>query len=340
MGSSPWRTLSNTARTVIWHPRPPHRALQPGPIAVAPTRGEAFVDAIQSGGGDIQPLGPDTRGLVWLSEKRADELHDILRSHPGIEWLQLPWAGVDAFSDVLAWLATRDAAERPVVTSAKGAYSEPVAEHALALTLACLRELPQKARAAAWQTERTGLSLFGNRVLLVGAGGVAQAIIDLLRPFRCDITVVRRDPRHAVAGASRTVGPDALLEHLEQTDVVILAAAHTSDTQAMVGVAELATLPEHAVLVNIARGPLVDTDALVEALRTGSIAGAGLDVTDPEPLPNGHPLFELPQCVITSHSADTLEMTKPLLASRVRYNTEAFVTGGSLRGVVSVEAGY
>ena len=317
-----------------------HRVVEPGPISVAPTQGQTFVQAIESGGGNVEPLGPHTRGLVWLSEKRSDELQAILREHPGIEWLQLPWAGVDAFSDVLAWLATQDPHERPVVTSAKGAYSEPVAEQALALTLACLRELPQKARAAVWQANRTGLSLFGNRVVLVGAGGVAQAILDLLAPFRCDITVVRRDPSQAVAGASRTIGPEGLLEHLDQTDVLIVAAAHTSGTEAMIGPTQLAALPPHAVLVNIARGALVDTDALVEALRSGSIAGAGLDVTDPEPLPEGHPLFELPQCVITSHSADTLEMTKPLLAARVRHNTEAFLRGESLRGVVSVEAGY
>jgi len=92
--------------------------------------------------------------------------------------------------------------------------------------------------------------------------------------------------------------------------------------------------------VNIARGPLIDTEALVQALREGQIAAAGLDVTDPEPLPDGHPLFDLPQCVITSHSADTPEMTAPLLASRVTHNVAAFVAGSALRGVVSPERGY
>ena len=321
-------------------PQVHHRALQSGPIAVEPTRGEAFVEAVTAGGGQVAPLGPDTRALVWLSEKRADELQAILDSHPGIQWLQLPWAGVDAFSSVLAQLAKKPESERPVVSSAKGAYSEPVAEHALALTLACLRELPRKAREAHWQPQRTGLSLFGNRVLLVGAGGVGQAIIDVLAPFRCDITVVRRDPSQNVAGATRTVGPDDWRELLPETDVVILAAAQTGDTASMFGAAEFDALPRHAVLVNIARGPQVDTEALADALTSGSIAGAGLDVTDPEPLPDGHRLFDVPQCVITSHSADTPEMTKPLLAARVRHNTEAFLAGRLLRGVVSVDQGY
>jgi len=317
-----------------------HRTVTPGPIAVEPTKGEAFVEAVVAAGGDVQPLSGDTRGLVWLSEKRAEELWEILQEYPGIEWVQLPWAGVDAFSEVLAELATRPESERPVVTSAKGAYSQPVAEHALALLLATLRELPQKARAAQWQAQRTGLSLFGNRIILVGAGGVARAIIDLLQPFGCDITVVRRDPSVAVEGATRTIGSDRWHEYLPECDAVILAAAQTGATRALIGQAELSQMPPHAVLVNIARGPLVDTDALVEALESGSIAAAGLDVTDPEPLPDGHALFDIPQCVITSHSADTPEMTKPLLAARVKYNTEAFLSGGALRGVVSVSAGY
>lgn len=317
-----------------------HRPVTPGPIAVEPTKGEAFVDAVDAAGGDVAPLSVDTRGLVWLSEKRAEELWELLQEYPRIEWVQLPWAGVDAFSEVLAELANRPESERPVVTSAKGAYSQPVAEHALALVLATLRQLPQKARAAHWQAQRTGLSLFGNKIILVGAGGVARAIIDLLHPFGCEITVVRRDPAVAVEGATRTVGAEQWRDYLPECDAVILAAAQTEDTRALIGQPELSQMPAHSVLVNIARGPLVDTDALVAALESGSIAGAGLDVTDPEPLPDDHALFDIPQCVITSHSADTPEMTKPLLAARVKYNTEAFLSGGALRGVVSVSAGY
>jgi len=317
-----------------------HRIATAGPIAVEPTRGEVFVEAIERAGGTVAPLGPQTTGLVWLSEKNADDLAHILDNHPGIEWIQLPWAGVDAFSEVLAHLAERPESERPVVTSAKGAYSEPVAEHALALTLACMRELPAKARAARWQPVRTGRSLFRNRVLLVGAGGIGHAIVDLLKPFEVEVTVVRRDPRVAVSGASATVGPDDWRSHLGETDVVILAAAHTQHTRAMLGAEEFRALPAHAVVVNIARGPLIDTEALVEALLAGEIAGAGLDVTEPEPLPDDHPLFGIPQCVITSHSADTPEMTRPLLASRVSYNTEAFVSGRPMRGIVSLTEGY
>lgn len=318
----------------------PHRPVTAGPIAVEPMQSDAFVKAVADGGGDVQPLGPDTRGVVWLSEKRADELQELLDKHPGVEWVQLPWAGVDAFSEVLAGLATRTEAERPVVTSAKGAYSEPVAEHALALVLAGLREFPEKARAAAWKSERTGLSLFGRHILLFGAGGVAKAFIDLVQPFAPELSVVRRDPSHAVDGATRTVGPEDWQALLPGVDVVVLAAAHTAQTEALFGAVEFSSLPPHAVFVNVARGALVDTDALTRALETGDIKAAGLDVTEPEPLPDDHRLFSIPSCLITSHSADTPEMTKPLLAERVRFNVAAFVGGTPLRGVVSVEQGY
>jgi phosphoglycerate dehydrogenase-like enzyme len=95
-----------------------------------------------------------------------------------------------------------------------------------------------------------------------------------------------------------------------------------------------------AYLVNIARGGLVDTDALVDALASGEIAGAGVDVTDPEPLPDGHPLWSEPNCIVTPHAADTPEMTAPLLAERIRLNVEAFLGDGRFIGVVDPESGY
>jgi phosphoglycerate dehydrogenase-like enzyme len=317
-----------------------HRAVAPGPIAIEPTQPDHLVDAVLAGGGDLRPLSSGTKALVWASEKHPDDLLDILSRHSSIEWVQLPWSGVDAFASVLEWLSDRPEHSRPVVTSAKGAYSEPVAEHALTLLLSCLREIPRKAREARWQPVRTGLSLFGRHVVVVGAGGVARALIELLLPFGCEITVVRSDSSEPVEGAARTVALAQLADLLPSADAVVLAAAQTAQTRHVLGREELAALPAHAVVVNIARGPQVDTDALVWALGQGEIMAAGLDVTDPEPLPDDHPLFSLPNCVITSHSADTPEMTRPLLAARIRSNVGAYVAGEPLRGVVVPERGY
>lgn len=317
-----------------------HRAVVPGPIALQPAQPEHLVAAVVAAGGEVAQLSPETKGLIWSSERHAEELWEVLRAHPGISWVQLPWAGVDAFGGVFSWIASIPEGQRPVVTSAKGAYAEPVAEHALALLLACMREIPQKARAARWQPVRTGLSLFGRHVVVVGAGGVGLAIVDLLQPFRAEVTVVRRDASRAVPGATRVVSTEDLSSQLASADAVVLAAAHTHATTQLLGIAEFEKMPAHAVVVNIARGPLIDTDALVEALREGQILCAGLDVTDPEPLPDGHPLFSLPNCVVTSHSADTPAMSQPLLASRVVHNVRAFLTGSPFRGVVGVAQGY
>lgn len=307
----------------------------PGPITILPRPEPAFARAVQAAGGTVSELTIETRGLIWLDYGRAEELRATLDAHPGIGWVQLPWAGVDAFSGVLAGMDHGNL----LWTSAKGAYAQPVAEHALALALALLRVLPKRSRAQSWSTLPEGRSLYGLNVTIIGAGGIARELIRLLAPFDTHITVVRRSTE-PVTGAARTVTTDALPGVLATSDVVVVAAALTGGTRHLIGRAELELMRASAVLVNIARGPLLDTDALVNALAAGAIAGAALDVTDPEPLPQGHPLWAEPRCLITPHSADTPEMTAPLLAERIRLNVDAFLTDGRFVGVVDPRIGY
>jgi len=308
----------------------------PGPIAVLPSEVDRFVTAVRSGGGEVAPLDEATRGIVWLSSEDPRHLVDLLDAHPGIEWVQLPWAGVDAYGSVLERYADRP---KPLFTSAKGAYSQPVAEHALALALALLRVLPARVTARSWSTVPEGRSLYGLTVVVVGAGGIAVELLRLLAPFDTRVTVVRRSDE-PMDGAERTVTADRLDEVLPDADVVVVAAALTGGTRGLFGRAQFAVMREDAVLVNIARGGLIDTDALVEALASQRIAGAALDVTDPEPLPDGHPLWTEPRALITPHSADTPDMTAPLLAERIRENVEAFLGHGRFAGVVDTAAGY
>ena len=308
---------------------------RPAPIAILPEDSAVFAAAVAEAGGEVAPLSEHTRGLIWLSYARAAELGDVLAAHPQLAWVQLPWAGIDAFSDVL----TAHRRDDLLVTSAKGAFAQPVAEHALALALASLRVLPERARARSWNAVPAGESLYGRTVLIIGAGGIARELIRLLDPFGTEIVVVRRSAE-PVPGATRTVTTQALADELPLADVVVVAAALTGDTRHLLGAAELGLMKQTAHLVNIARGPLVDTDALVQALRSGTIAGAALDVTDPEPLPAGHPLWTEPRCLITPHMADTPEMTAPLLAERIRLNVAAFLGNGPFIGVVDTESGY
>jgi phosphoglycerate dehydrogenase-like enzyme len=298
-------------------------AVAPGPVA------PVVADAIVGAGGELVGIG-EAEALVWTDPAGAAELGALLPTVPHIRWVQLPFAGVDPFagmfSDGRTW------------TSTKGAYSEPVAEHALALGLAGLRQLTVRARARAWGAQG-GVRLAGSRVTIVGGGGITEAFLRLVAPFGVRATVVRRHPR-PVAGAGRVVGPDGLHDALAGARLVVLALALTPETTGIVGAAELACMDGDAWLVNVARGAHVVTDDLVAALRAGAIGGAALDVTDPEPLPAGHPLWGLDNCLVTPHTANTWQMAEPLFAERVGTNVARFQRGEPLVGVVDPRLGY
>jgi phosphoglycerate dehydrogenase-like enzyme len=224
------------------------------------------------------------------------------------------------------------------VTCAKGVYADPVAEHALALALAGLRSLPERARARSWG-EQAAATLYDAEVVVLGAGGITASLLALLAPFRCTTTVVRRSGE-PVAGATRTVGTERLDEVLGDALVVVLALALTQQTRHVIGAQQLRAMREDAWLVNVARGAHVDTDALVTALQQGHLGGAALDVTDPEPLPDGHPLWDLPNSMITPHTANPWQTAQPLLAERIADNVRRDLAGESLTGLVDLDAGY
>jgi len=255
-----------------------------------------------------------------------------LEASPRIRWVQLPFAGVESyasrsiFGDGRTW------------TCAKGSYAEPVAEHALLLALAGLRHLPERVRASSWG-KPAGLSLYDQPVTVLGGGGIAIALLGLLAPFRVRATVVRRRP-DPVPGASRVVATEHLHDALRNALVVFVALALTPQTTGIISGPELALMDTRAWLVNVARGRHVVTDALVQALARHEIAGAALDVTDPEPLPDGHPLWALSNCIITPHTADTPEMTEPLLAARIAANVAHLAAGEPFEGLIDAEAGY
>ena len=302
------------------------------PVAVGPGEAAWAVDAIRRGGGEPVGLGQEPYGLVWTDAGAVGELRDVLRAHPEISWVQLPMAGVEH----MAQAGVLD--HRRQWTSAKGAYAEPVAEHALALLLAGFRHLPERARAHSWG-KPAAQTLFDQSLTIVGGGGIAVALLRLLQPFRARVTVVRQRAE-PVAGADRTVGLSHLHEALAGAQAVVLALALTPRSRGLIGRKELEVIGQQAWLVNVARGALVDTGALVEALRSGQIGGAALDVTDPEPLPAGHPLWDLPNCLITPHTADTEQMTQPLLAGRIAENVQRLITGQDLVGQEDPDLGY
>ncbi len=301
-------------------------------VAVGPLPSTFATEAVAHGGGEVVGADDGPDAVVWLDPGDMDGLAAWLVAAPGARWVQLPFAGVERV--VAAGLL--DPAR--TWTCAKGAYAEPVAEHALALSLAGLRHLPARAEARSWGVP-AGTSLYGQRVTIVGGGGIATSLLELLAPFRVEATVVRRSP-DPVPGAARTLPVGALHDALPGALVVVLALALTPATEGIIAAPELATMDPTAWLVNVARGGHVVTDDLVAALGAGAIAGAALDVTEPEPLPDGHPLWELTNCLVTPHTADTIEMVVPLLAERIRTNVSRFATGAPLVGLVDPAAGY
>lgn len=295
-----------------------------GPNAVSWLR-----DAVAAGGGIPVDDYRDAQAIVWRGSDHA-RLSRILADSPQVSWVQLGAAGTDA------WAPTGLFDDGRVWTSAKGAYSEAVAEHALALTLSLLRDVPRFVRATGWSPQ-SGTSLFDRTVLIMGAeGGIGQELMRLLTPFRVRVLRGRRDGVHDSGTDRRLDFADAL----SLADAVILAIPLTAHTHGLLGRAEFSAMRPTAVLVNIARGAVVDTDALVDALRTGELTAAALDVTDPEPLPDGHPLWHLENCLITPHTANTASMLEPQLARRITDNLKRFASGAPLVGVVDANKGY
>lgn len=297
-------------------------------VYVGPERVPALEDAVRAGGGRLVPL-EQARALVYWGDDETRQLSEMV--HPGIAWVQLPHAGVEKF--VGAGLITRD----PVWTSATGTFGPQVAEHALALMLAAARGLHTLARQQTW-TEKVTRSFAGSTVVLLGAGGIGRALAALLEPFGCRILAV--SDSGDFPGAERTVPRSDFRDVLAEADYAVLLAPSTQATRGMIGASELALMKPTSWLVNVARGDLVVTDDLVAALHDGVIDGAALDVTDPEPLPAGHPLWHEPRALITPHAANPADAYWPTLAERVRENVTRRVAGEPLLGVIDPDRGF
>ena len=305
-------------------------------VAVLPRPQAEYQAAVIAGGGEVASLGPQVSGLIWTDSQEVAALAEILREHEQIRWVQLPFAGVDNFGSVFDEANSREPAV--TFTSAKGAYREPVAEHALMLALALARALPERLSARTWG-RKFAATLFDSNVVIVGGGGIAEELVRLLTPFRPEISVVRREARE-MTGVTRVFNLDDLDQLLPTADFVFSTSALTEETRALFNIRRFGLMKPSAYFINIARGAIVNTGDLEAALRGSLIAGAGIDVTDPEPLPDGHSLWEAPNLIITPHTADTPEMCVKLLSERIVENVRRILAGESLEGEVNLKLGY
>ena len=299
-------------------------------IAVLPDRAPEWMrEAVIAGGGEIVDVS-ETTALVWGAARDPQGLAAVLETNDHLEWIQLPFAGVEEFTHLIdgdrLW------------TCGKGVYAEPVAEMAVSMALAGLRGLVHYSRTSQWSGP-VGRNLIGARVTILGGGGITEEIVRLLEPFDCHVTVVRNRVTD-MDGVDVVLESDRYVDALPGADVVFLALPLTPDTEGMIGRSEFESMESHAWLVNVARGKHVVTDDLVWALSNGVIGGAALDVTDPEPLPADHPLWSLPNCLITPHVGNTPDMAVPLLTERISNNVRRWINGQELVGPVDPQLGY
>ena len=275
-----------------------------------------------------------TRDVTGLSTKHTvlpdtQRVYDLLRAAEGLRWVHIHSAGADR--PIFVELRERGVA----ITTSSGANALVVAQSAVLGLLALARHWPSLLEA---QRERrwspliaTGLprDLQGQRAVVVGWGPVGKEVGRLLRAFGIDVIVVRRSAAGNESGFE-TVPVSRLREVLPQADWLLLACPLTPQTRGLIGEAELALMPRHGRLINVARGELIDQEALVEFLRTGRIAGAYLDVFCPEPLPKDSPLWELPNVIVTPHSAGFSDGNQKRVAQMFLDNLDRWAQGKPL----------
>jgi len=305
-------------------------SVQLNKVAIEPKSFTAYEKAVLDSGCVLSALDKTVGALIWTEYGNPQGLADTILANPQLTFVQLPFAGVDAFSEVI---------QLPVrFACAKGSYREPVAEHALALALSLSRIIPERVITKTWGRKFAD-SLYDAKVVIIGGGGITEELVKLLTPFRSEITVVRNQDIPFV-GVGNTVGLDSLNDVLGTADYVFVACSLTDKTKGLFDLARFKRFKPTAYFINIARGPIVVTDDLVEALNSGLIAGAGVDVTNPEPLPDGHPLWEAKNIIITPHSADTNAQVIRLFSERIRENLAAYQGLGQWSGLVDPELGY
>lgn len=272
--------------------------------------------------GAPMPSDPATVA-VWVPPFLADPTVVALAgTMPRLRLIQLLSAGADV------WVGR--VPDGVTLCDARGVHNSSTSEWAVTAILAQLRNFPAFARAQQrreWAYTQTD-ELAGKRVLVVGAGAVGTAIAQRLEPFEVRVTLVARRARPGVHGI------DELPSLLPYADVVVLVVPLTPATTGLVDADFLAAMPDGALLVNAARGPVVDTEALTAEVGNGRLSAA-LDVTDPEPLPPDHPLWAMPNVLITPHVAGSVRRLLPRAYALVRAQLHRFCAGQPLDNVVT-----
>src|SRR4051812_1405550 len=250
-----------------------------------------------------------------------------------LRWVHLTSAGYTRYDT--AEFRAGAVAKGIVLTNSSGVYAEACAEHVFSFMLAQARQLPEALRTRTasgtplYQRLRNSSSLLRQqRVIILGYGAIATHLAAMLEPFRCAVVAVRRTPRGDETVP--VVTPDQLECELGVADHIVNILPENAQSKGFVSARLISQMKPGAIFYNIGRGGTVDQEALVEALRSRHLAAAWLDVTTPEPLPDGHPLLELPNCYITPHTAGGQANESEALAGHFLDNLRRFTAGAPL----------
>jgi phosphoglycerate dehydrogenase-like enzyme len=262
---------------------------------------------------------------------------DLTQHTARLRWLQLLTAGADELPGITEML------QRVPVTTIREVRARPVAEYAMMLILAFAKRLDGSLalrRARAWD-RLEGIELRGRTLGIVGLGSIGSETAQLARAFGMRLIATRRSVSRAVPdGVDELLPPERLVDLLRRSDFVVLTAPSTPATRHLIAEAELRAMQTHAILINVARGALVDERALVRALQEGWIAGAGLDVFEEEPLDPSSPLYDLDNVLMSCHSAGTTDQFAERVVPILCENLRRFLAGEPLRNQVDPVRGY
>lgn len=273
--------------------------------------------------------------LMWTGTREM--LREAFGRYKHLRWIHSRFAGVDSM--LFPELINSDVS----LTNARGVYSARLGEFSLAAILYFAKDIPRLRRnqaAHAWarfEMER----IAGQTVGIFGYGDIGRAVAERVHAMGMRVLALKRHaPEHPDPLIERYYSTADIHEMLAVCDYAVIAAPLTPETQHMIGDSEFAVMKPSAVLINVGRGPVVDTDALVRALNSGRVKGAGLDVVDPEPLPAGHPLYKMENVLLSPHCADVVAGWKE---DSMRFFLEQytkFEKGEPLLNVVDKRLGY
>lgn len=306
--------------------------------------GDAEVASFRAAAPSLNIVVADDKGRVMKEVADADGIigtinPDILKAAKNLKWVQVHMAGVESV------LTPEMRGSGVILTNCKIAQGPEIGDHAMAMLLAFTRELhriiPRRTKEEWLRTEYRPIELLGKRAVVIGVGGLGANIASRARAFGMHVTGL--DPREIPPGpvVDAWYPPDRLDEVLPTVDVVFVAAPSTADTEKMLGAKQFALMKRTAYLIAVSRGRLFDMDALVKAIESRQIAGAGIDVTDPaEPLPPGHPLWKFENVIITPHIAGRSDGEHERYMTIFRENLRRFAKGEPLINVVDKQKGY